>query len=121
MRWFRTRARYGAYAALLALLVQGVLSFGHLHARDLGLQTATLANIQAGKSVTGDDQRSHDPIGHVCDICATLSMLGSAQVAAPPALPVPFAFAAAAPALPAQVALAELRRAHFRSRAPPLA
>jgi hypothetical protein len=121
MRWFRTRARYGAYAALLALLVQGILSFGHLHARDLGLQTAALTQSDTGKGVTNGDPRSHDPVGHVCDICATLSLIGSAQVAAPPALPLPVAFSAAAPALPTQVALAEPRPAHFHSRAPPLA
>lgn len=121
MRWFRARARYGAYAALLALLVQGVLSFGHLHSRDLGLQTAALANSEAGNGLTSGDPRSHDPVGRVCDICATLSMIGSAQVAAPPALPVPVAFSAAAPALPAHAALAGLQRVNFRSRAPPLA
>jgi hypothetical protein len=123
MRWFRTRARYGAYAALLALLVQGILSFGHLHARNLGRQTtpAALANTEPGKAITSGDQRSHDPAGHVCDICATLSMIGSAQVAAPPALPLPIVFSTAAPALPAQVALAEPRRAHFRSRLTSLA
>src|SRR5262249_40942548 len=56
MRWFRSRARLGSGLALLALVAQLTLSFGHLHAdttaRDVGV-TAAASNIQPSADQAG--------------------------------------------------------------------
>lgn len=121
MRWFRGRKRYGAYAALFALLIQFALSFGHLHFGYSGPQTSAESALLVGHHFGPLGRGSGGVVGHVCDLCATLNLLASAQVAAPPALLIPFAFETDANGYPAQIAPAEPLRVNFRSRAPPLA
>jgi hypothetical protein len=122
MRWFRGRKRYGAYAALFALLIQFALSFGHLHVGYSAQTTATTAALAPEAGDNGPlDRGTRGPVGHVCDLCATINLLASAQLATPPALLVPLAFDTDATAYPAQTAPAEPLRVNFRSRAPPLA
>ena len=50
MRWFRSNIRAGSYVALLALAVQLVLSFGHVHLNGFK-STAGLPLIGASQSV----------------------------------------------------------------------
>jgi hypothetical protein len=127
MRWFRVRKRYGVYAALLTLLIHFVASFGHVHLGHIGPQTAAAAESILTSNSDGGGARapfngdSHEPVGFICDLCATLNLLASAQITVPPAMPVLFALHAAALAHPVETAPAELRRVDFRSRAPPLA
>jgi hypothetical protein len=125
MRWFRVRKWHGVHVALLALLIQFVASFGHVHLGHVEPQTGAAAELILSSSPDGGgtpfNGDSHEPFGSICDICATLNLLASAQITVLPALPVLFALYAAATARPAETAPAELRRVDYRSRAPPAA
>jgi hypothetical protein len=116
---FRSRIRLWAALALFALAVQLVASFGHIHADELfGPQIETAA------APSGDDPGSQHHDGDhdaICNICATLSVLSSGQVAAPPLLVVPVAFVWIAQPIRAEAATFTPRLAAFRSRAPPTA
>ena len=120
MRWFRKRSRSTAGVALLALLVQLALCFNHVHAGHEG--EPVFARI--GDPPAPLQQRdSHDPADHdpYCVFCATLNLLGSAQIVAAPSVPLPATLRVDArwPAIAA--ALIEPQRSAFRSRAPPIA
>jgi hypothetical protein len=106
--------------ALFALALQFVVSFGHVHAEELTsklLGIATIEYVGEPQVPAGDADTNH----HCCDICATLHALASAQIATPPPLRVPHAFAHVAPLIDEGVVAAEPRRASFQSRAPPVA
>jgi hypothetical protein len=120
--WFRLRTRLGGTLALFALALQLLVSFGHVHADELTskpLGIATVLHAGGPQVPAGDaDTDHHDDY---CDICATLHALASAQIATPPPLPIPCAFAHVEPPINEGAAAAEPRRASFQSRAPPLA
>lgn len=127
MRWIRVRKRYGANAALLALLIQFAVSFGHVHGGYIESPSAPAVGSYAAAASDGGSARvlfdtgSHEPFGYVCDVCVALNLLASAQTAGPPAVPIQLVFVAAVATLPAETMPAELRPVGFRSRAPPLA
>lgn len=117
MQWVRANIRLGARIALLAIAVQLVLSFGHIHA--IALQTAP--SIQATQQLPAP---GHEPDQHpddFCAICAVMAMAATAMAAAPPALPIPQAFELTRPSMDAMFAEPRSARAAFQSRAPPLA
>jgi len=124
MRWFRANRILGGRLALLALAVQFVVAFGHIHHDDIYGFTRTAAAIAApvpdgGQPLPGDQPTKHGD--DYCAVCATMSLLGNSFVAVAPALPLP----------PASQAIEQLdrvaaifiapRRAAFQSRAPPAA
>jgi hypothetical protein len=124
MQWFRARTRFGAWAALAALLFQLVVSAGHVHPDYFGLANASAqTNLRQSPDAAGFPLRggTQDPAGAVCDICATLALLGTAQISAPPSVLVDFVAVTAATAEPTASAPAKPRSVHFRSRAPPVA
>jgi Protein of unknown function (DUF2946) len=105
--------------ALFALALQLVVSFGHVHADEWTSQPLGIASTaHAGEAQAPAGGTDHDD--H-CDICATLHALASAQIATPPLLPIPRAFAHAALPIDKGIAAVEPRRASFQSRAPPVA
>src|SRR2546428_9278577 len=67
MQWFRSRARLGSGLALLALVVQLALSFGHVHAdsiaRDVRVSAAA-SNMQPSPDQAGtpSDRPGHQSI-----------------------------------------------------------
>jgi hypothetical protein len=116
--WVRTNRRYGGWLALLALAIQLAVSFGHFHlGGPVSAQPGLTAAAPAGDhgSAPASD---HDPY---CDICATIHALSSAQIAAPPQLPVPIVFGRTKLPVHQRIAAAETCRTAFQSRAPPLA
>lgn len=118
MAWFRGRMRWGGVAALFALAIQFVLSFGHLHVGALNGSPAVLAALaQAGDPPGHDDDHAH----RVCSICATLGALNTAQPATPPTLAAPAAFAHGPIGINDNRVVATVHRTAFRSRAPPAA
>lgn len=127
MHWFRVHKWYGFNAALLALLIQFAVSFGHVHPENFEPQSTTLAVSIPGPSSAGGsayaplDNDWHNPIGYLCDVCVTLSLLASAQISAPPALLVNFVFLVVVATIAIDATLTELRSLGFRSRAPPTA
>lgn len=109
--------------ALLALLVQFALSFGHLHGGPADHAAAfSVAHAQDGDGAASpaQDRDEHSP-DELCAICATVNLLGASLIAAPPALAAGIASSAARAPLPGFAAPPEHRRGAFRSRAPPLA
>jgi hypothetical protein len=120
MRWFRGHGRLGGWVALVAIALQLVLSFGHVH-HEAYAHASEIAALAADGSNNSQPSNPAAPSDHdYCSLCAVLSLLAGAQGAAAPALPVPTATAAIALiAKPETVHAAELRPA-FRSRAPPL-
>jgi len=129
MIWFRTHRQGGSRLALLALLLQLVLSFGHSHpladpaASVVAGSVATAASVAAFHPAAPDQPApspdDHDDDG--CAICATLAMLHSVLAAVPPALPLPLAgLAIERSAEPAPTIVARSAAA-FQPRAPPAA
>jgi hypothetical protein len=120
MRWFRSSRRPWGWLALLALALQLGLSFGHVHlayASHPGL-VATPAQNDAATPQPPDHEDDHE--SHYCAIYAINALLSGAEVAAPPVIPTPAAWAVADVSIATAVVRAGFRRPAFRSRAPPL-
>ena len=122
MGWVQHHRRHGAMLALIALALQVVLAFGHVHLRGFGgnphhviAGQASLAHppLQA-PAIPGDDD-------DYCAICASIFLASSAFAPAPPQLLVPASFRRIEHYINAAQPLAEQLRLAFRSRAPPVA
>jgi len=94
MQWFRANIRHGAVLALVALLIQAVLSFGHSHASvdasnviaSFG-QRGPATHDRAHNGTTTPDQDRHHHDG--CAICAVAAMTATAISPSPPWLLLP--------------------------------
>ena len=119
MRWFRTNRQFGGRLALIALTLQLVLTFGHVHTPSAALASA----LQASQS---DDTAPLGP-NHsgIADIdCATCALIQLSTISAPsvaPELPLPVAaeFLVLQPSV--EFAAAAEPPASFRARGPPTA
>ena len=128
MRWVRSNIRPGSWCAVLALAVQFVLSFGHVHRSEIPSVSASspLSAISIGAaSTTGSDASSAPakPIGlgsDYCAICAVMVLANSVRMAAAAALPRPAVGTRAQFATNVQIGLVALPHLLFRARAPPL-
>jgi hypothetical protein len=123
MQWFRTNRTFCGRLALLALAVQFVVSFGHIHREDIFGSARAAPSIAVPVADAGQQAPNH-PAKHdddYCAICATISLLGYSVVAAAPALPAPAVAHVIAHVDRVVVIAAVPRRAAFRSRAPPTA
>jgi DUF2946 family protein len=119
MRWLRLRQQYCSWVALLALALQLVLSFGHVHGLPTGGPTAVAAISEGSGSPpqpAGGEQHDDD----YCAICAVQALLSSGQTASAPALPVVAAPAATEIIFTVERVRANRPLAAFRSRAPPI-
>jgi hypothetical protein len=117
------RKKLGVSAALFALLIQFVGSFGHVHLDHLTLQPAAAHSARAiyPDGVTNPiDSDSNEHLADICGVCATLNLIASGQIASPPALPNQRYHDAQRPAV-AEIVLAVVPHLNFRSRAPPFA
>jgi hypothetical protein len=122
MNWWRSRRRCGAGLGLLALVVQLVLSFGHIHADELRPAAAPRADIVALSDRTSPPH--HVPPGHPdddCPICMAVHMAATGLVAAPPALAIPSDFCRLTHVVMAPRRIIVARHVLFRTRAPPAA
>jgi len=119
MRWFRANRRWGGRLALLALALQFVLAFAHVHAEDF----AAPAHSSVAISTVADDPicPGHETSQDDCSICATIQMLRTAVNSATPLLTPP-SFVTYEWSLSASTqALALHTSTLFHARAPPLA
>jgi hypothetical protein len=124
MRWFRANRILGSRLALLALAVQFVVAFGHIHRDDIYGPARAAAAMVAPVSDSGLPPPSDQPAKHgddYCAICATMSLLGNSFVAAAPSLPLPAASQAIEQFDRVAAIFIAPRRAAFQSRAPPTA
>ena len=114
MRWLRSHRRPGAWMALLALVLQLGLAFGHVHA------IHEAQNVPAVSAAGPSDPASGDPDDGYCATCAIIALLTGAQAASPPVVTALVAPRAAEIAIALDAAHIVFARTAFRSRAPPL-
>ncbi|WP_442237614.1 hypothetical protein [Rhodopseudomonas pseudopalustris] len=127
MGLIRTYRRSGSWLALVALLLQIVLSFGHVHGLAEFADAPSHAALAAAAPTSPAEPPGSHPDGDhhgapdLCAICATLALVHAGVAATPPALPLPaLAGSADSCALPVP-AHAALKTAAFQPRAPPTA
>lgn len=109
--------------ALLALAINLVLSFGHVHAIRGGHSDAGQLALSAAAASGSNGQSQGDDRGHpddFCPICMAAAAIHNAVASTPPALPVEFASTSIDHRIALQVAAVEPRRSGFSSRGPPL-
>jgi hypothetical protein len=122
MRWFRANKTFCSRLALLALAVQFVLAFGHIHRDDIYGPARATAAIAASVPDSSQPLQGDHPSKHgddYCAVCATMSLLGNSFVAVAPALPLPAASQAIQQVDRVAAIFIAPRRAAFQSRAPP--
>ncbi|UQR64275.1 hypothetical protein LRP30_02845 [Bradyrhizobium sp. C-145] len=136
MNWFREHLKLGSRLALLALLLQLALSFGHFHAfavqaapvpqasptkaAAVGEQPVLAQDMAAGtvgKQQPSDHDRDH-PTG-ACTICAVMSLASSALFTATPILLLPQPSGLLHFATDARILHLQSAHSAFQSRAPP--
>jgi hypothetical protein len=110
----------GSRLALIALVVQFVLSFAHVHAADLGRAQSAAASPPGG-SGTPPTPKSDAPVDPGCAICGLIQLAATAAPSAAPALPVLVTPGHARPDAADQLLLAASAQFLFRARAPPAA
>jgi hypothetical protein len=94
MRWVRRSNRIGSWAALFALALQLVVSFGHFHLSGFHASSpgvATQLQPQANGAASTDPADDDNPVGSgYCAICAVLNLTSSSALptVALPATPV---------------------------------
>ena len=123
MRWFRDNMRQGSWLALLALVINLGLSFGHFHAT--GGRHAGSGLISLTVAASSDTDRTHDHPGdtgadYLCPICTAISAMANALASTPPVLPVEFAGLGLDRPIEPPLAFAERSTAAFQSRGPPI-
>jgi DUF2946 family protein len=110
MKWFRSNLRTGSRLALLSLLIQFVLVFGHFHGftaqaapiaqsgpaqsdpgKIIGRGAADAADRWARQQQPSSDHDSGQSSGDSCAICATIALASTLLFATPPPLLVPSA------------------------------
>ncbi len=80
MHWVRSNSFFGSWAALFALAIQLVLSFGHIHLEDIkGSSAVIAAPSQVQPDTPADDDRG-TPGHDFCAICAALNLTSSSTL-----------------------------------------
>jgi len=126
MRWFRSHARLGSHVALFALALQLVLSFGHIHRKDVLGASAKSPAIAAfaldhadGAPPLPDGSRHPHEDGY-CAIYAINGLIGCAQHVAPPTLQLPEALGKTLPPVTGEARLSGRHHIQSQARAPPI-
>ena len=119
MSWIWLHRRHGALLALAALVLQILLSFGHvhLHGAARGATTHSIALVDRNSQRPAPIPADTDDY---CAICASIFLASSAFAPAPPQLLVPADFQRIEHCFKAASSCMESLRLAFRSRAPPL-
>ena len=120
MNWWRSRRRGGAGLGLLALLVQIVLSFGHIHAEDFQPAAARPIAALAHQSPSDPKAPPVRPDDH-CPICMAVQLAAAGVVAAPPVLVLPSELGRVTHRATVARDISVARYVLFRTRAPPIA
>jgi hypothetical protein len=122
MKWFRSNIRNGAKLALLALLVQFALSFGHVHGFVPPAASATQSVLpadHAAKPQPTPSKHDSDQTTDVCAICAVMAMASAVVFSAPPILLLPDAVQILHRITDAEFAHLKSAGTAFQPRAPP--
>ena len=122
MKWFRSNIRTGARLALLALLVQFALSFGHIHGFAPQAASATQSVLpadHAAKPQPSPSKHDGDQTNDVCAICVVMAMASTVLFSAPPILLLPDAVEILRGITDAEFAHLRSAGTAFQPRAPP--
>lgn len=126
MKWFRSNIRNGARLALLALLVQFALSFGHVHGLVPQAAAATQSALPADHGADSKATPQQAPAKHdsdqpvdVCAICVVMAMASTVLFATPPILLLPDAVEIVHRITDAEFAHLKSAGTAFQPRAPP--
>src|SRR5579859_7764774 len=119
MRWLRTNRHFGARLALIAVALQLVLTFGHVHIR----AAAAASTIEASHSNHTTPRGSrHSGLGDSnCPICALIQLSAISAPSVAPELPLPVAIDLITLRPGSMLAVAIAPTASFQARAPPAA
>ena len=119
IRWFRTNRHFGARLALVAVALQLVLTFGHVHIR----AAAVASTIEASHSShTAPLSPGHSGPGDSgCPICALIQLSAISAPSVAPELPLPIAIDLVTLQPGSMLAVTIALPASFQARAPPLA
>jgi hypothetical protein len=124
MRWFRDKIRQGSWLALIALVINLGLSFGHIHMIDDKVAgrgiAAMAASITASDEGQGLGHPGDDHVDYLCPICTAAAAIATALTSAPPVLPSEFAHVTIDCTIVQVLALVEPPPAAFQSRGPPI-
>ena len=120
MRWIRDNIGQGAWLALLALVINLGLSFGHVHA--IEAKCGELGLVAAGTSHDGQTpgHRNDGQADYLCPICTAAAARASPLASAPPALSAEFAGISVDRPIEAVLAIDQPPAAAFQSRGPPI-
>jgi hypothetical protein len=122
MHWFRSRLRLGSCIALLALALQLVLAFGHVHLDGIGGHASARIEALGGTAPAPASNDTPDVADDYCAICALIHFAGAlVPTELPPSLPLPVVFARWYPDAAATPELPISTPAYFAARAPPVA
>jgi DUF2946 family protein len=127
MSWFRSRLKWGAYLALLALAFQLAVSFGHVHLDHIAppaVDATAVAGTQGsddGVTAPSKPAGRQDVADDICPICTLIHLAGALVPAETPPLPLPRIFGVVQRAAAVAFDLTAAPGARFRARAPPLA
>jgi hypothetical protein len=121
MQWFRANLKLGSRLALLALTLQIVLSFGHVHLGDFRHTVGGLASAGTQSVPSAPTRQPASDADEYCAICAGIQLAATSLLPQAPRLPVPLASRPLEPVNCAAAISFSARRAPFQSRAPPLA
>lgn len=122
MKWFRSNIRTGARLALLTLLVQFALSFGHVHGFVPPPSSATQMVApadHAAKPQPAPSKHDGDRTTDACAICAVMAMASTMLFSAPPILLLPDAVQILHRITDAEFAHLKSASTAFQPRAPP--
>jgi hypothetical protein len=121
MRWFRDNIGQGTWLALLALVINLGLSFGHVHAI-AGERSEHVVSVAAHHGKTQGQTNGGHPSGQADDLCpiCTAAAAMASPLASPPVLRVEFAGVTIDRGIEPVVVVADPPRAAFQSRGPPI-
>jgi hypothetical protein len=117
MAWSRKKLRFGSWLALVALVTQLALSFGHIHAEDFAPTADNPTTIGADHVGGGSSDSDH----HDCDICATIALLATLVLSSPPTLTVSVTHSVVSHVVVETRRQVTATSRPFQARAPPLA
>jgi len=123
MRWFRKHNRHGSWLALIALVINLTLAFGHVHGfagkvpERSGVLIAAIAGADVGQNRHSPSDSHPD---YLCPICMATAVMGNGLAPTSPVLQVEFADARIDHPIDHFRFMLQSPRAAFESRGPPI-